>query len=157
MFFIVLAVATLGGAAAHLALGSELPVPEERVVEILLLYVLVVFVGIGLFIGGIWHIFFGRQAALMVGWPAGNPFQRELGWACLALGAISLLSARFRGTYWVGPSVAYSVFLLGSAAGHIVEARRMQSALSSHARAVLIVDLIMPIVVLGLLLLHQRR
>ena len=63
----------------HLALSS-VPRTLIRVVHILLLYALVLGVGvIGLPLGFIPHVFFADQAARLIGWAPGSPFQFEVG------------------------------------------------------------------------------
>jgi len=46
--------------------------------------------GIGGFIG---HLFLADIVAESIGWPTGSPFQREMGVANVALGALGLIAA----------------------------------------------------------------
>jgi hypothetical protein len=63
----------------HLGLSRE-PKTRARVLHLLLLYALVLDVGvIGLPLGFVPHVFFADQAAHLIGWPPGSPFQFELG------------------------------------------------------------------------------
>jgi hypothetical protein len=63
----------------HLGL-SRRPRTRGRVIHLLLLYALVLDVGvIGLLFGFIPHVFFADQAAHLIGWPPGGPFQFEVG------------------------------------------------------------------------------
>src|SRR5262245_16892817 len=74
----------------HLGL-SKLPRPRSRVIH-LLLYALVLNVGvIGLPLGFIPHVFFPDQAAHLIGWPAGSPFQFEVGFHDGAWGLLGFL------------------------------------------------------------------
>ena len=63
----------------HLGL-SRRPRTRGRVVHLLLLYGLVLDIGvIGLPLGFIPHVFFPDHAAALISWPAGTPFQLEVG------------------------------------------------------------------------------
>ena len=77
----------------HLGL-SRRPRTRGRVIHLLLLYALVLDVGvIGLPLGFIPHVFFADQAAGLIGWPPGSPFQFEVG---IHDGAWGLLGSPFR-------------------------------------------------------------
>jgi Family of unknown function (DUF6790) len=68
----------------HLVL-SKTPRSGGRAVYLLLLYALVLDVGvIGLFLGFVPHVFFADEAAKLIGWPPGSPFQFEVGFHDLA-------------------------------------------------------------------------
>jgi hypothetical protein len=71
-------------AAGHLALDRSSR-PRDRRLEIFLLYLFGVGVagsGIGGFFG---HFFISDSVAESIGWPTGNPFQLEVGFANLAV------------------------------------------------------------------------
>ena len=64
---------------AHLGFSNR-PRTRDRVVQLLFLYALVFDVGvIGLLFGFIPHVFFADEAARLIGWPPGSPFQFEVG------------------------------------------------------------------------------
>ncbi len=63
----------------HLGM-SKIPRTKSRVVRLLLLYGLVFNVGIvGLPMGFVPHVFFADEAARLIGWQPGSPFQFEVG------------------------------------------------------------------------------
>jgi hypothetical protein len=106
----------------HLAV-SKVPRTPKRVVHILLLYALVLGVGfIGLLFGFIPHVFFADQAAQSIGWPAGNPFQFEVGLHDGAWGVLGFLCIWIGGRFWLATGLGWSLFMLGAAYGHIRDA-----------------------------------
>jgi Family of unknown function (DUF6790) len=103
----------------HLAL-SKVPKTPERVVHILLLYALVLGVGvIGLPLGFIPHVFFPDQAAQMIGWPTGSPFQFEVGVHDGAWGVLGFLCIWIGGLFWLATGLGWSLFMLGATYGHV--------------------------------------
>jgi hypothetical protein len=68
----------------------------SRIAEVLLLWLLVINVGVGGVFGFIGHTVFADRAAASIGWPAGNPFQTEVGIANLAFGVVGILCYWFR-------------------------------------------------------------
>jgi hypothetical protein len=80
---------------------------------VFLLSFLVISIGIASLIGFVVHIFFADQTAASIGWAAGSPFQREIGFANLALGVLGITCIWLRGNYWVATVVATTTFLRG--------------------------------------------
>jgi uncharacterized protein DUF6790 len=103
----------------HLALSSASRTPI-RVVHILLLYALVLGVGvIGLPLGFIPHVFFADQAARLIGWAPGSPFQFEVGVHDGAWGVLGFLCIWIGGLFWLATGLGWSLFMLGATYGHI--------------------------------------
>ena len=78
-------------AAVHVALDKSAQ-SRERSLEVFLLYLFGVGVagsGIGGFFG---HFFLSDLVAVSIGWPKGNPFQLEVGFANLAIGVLGALA-----------------------------------------------------------------
>jgi len=99
----------------------------RRVAECLLSWSLplnVGLMGIFFFLG---HTARAKETAEEIGWPAGNPFQTEVGIANLAFGVLGLLCARFRGLFWFATAVGHAVFMLGAAAGHVPRPMRART------------------------------
>lgn len=106
---------------AHLYL-SKAPRTRARVLRILLLYALVVDVGVvGLPLGFVPHVFFADATARMIGWPAGSPFQFEVGMHDGAWGVLGFLCLFIGGTFWLATGLGWSLFMLGATFGHIRE------------------------------------
>ena len=109
---------------AHLAL-SRVPRTRARVVRLLLLYALVLDVGvIGLPLGFIPHVFFPDQAARMIGWAPGSPFQFEVGVHDGAWGVLGFLCIWIRGSFWLATGLGWSLFMLGATYGHVMQTLR---------------------------------
>jgi hypothetical protein len=78
--------------------------PRERRLEIFLLYLFGVGVagsGIGGFFG---HFFISDSVAQSIGWPTGNPFQLEVGFANLAVGILGIVAMSRRDGFARPPS-----------------------------------------------------
>ncbi len=104
---------------AHLYL-AKVPRTRARVLRILLLYALVVDVGVvGLPLGFVPHVFFPDETARMIGWPAGSPFQFEVGMHDGAWGVLGFLCLFIGGTFWLATGLGWSLFMLGATYGHI--------------------------------------
>ena len=104
---------------AHLGFSSR-PGTRDRVVRLLFLYALVFDVGvIGLLFGFIPHVFFADEAARLIGWPPGSPFQFEVGIHDGAWGLLGFLSIWIGGSFWIATGLGWSVFMLGATYGHI--------------------------------------
>src|SRR5689334_15785785 len=79
MLALIIALLSVALPLIHLGLSMR-PKSRDRAVHLLLVYALVLDVGvIGLPLGFIPHVFFPDQAAQLIGWPAGSPFQFEVG------------------------------------------------------------------------------
>ena len=104
---------------AHLAAGKR-PMTRQRTVRLLLLYALVLDVGvIGLPLGFVPHVFFPDETARLIGWPAGSPFQFEVGVHDGAWGFLGFLCLWIGGSFWVATGLGWSLFMLGATYGHI--------------------------------------
>ena len=102
----------------HFYLGKE-PRTRRRLVHLLLLYALVLNVGvIGSPLGFIPHVFFPDWAAAQIGWPAGSPFQYEVGFHDGAWGILGFLCIWIGSTFWLATGLGWSFFILGAAAVH---------------------------------------
>lgn len=103
----------------HLAL-TRAPRTMDRVVRLLLLYALVLDVGVlGFVFGFIPHVFFANEAAKMIGWPPGSPFQFEVGVHDGAWGVLGFLCIWIGGLFWLATGLGWSLFMLGATYGHI--------------------------------------
>jgi hypothetical protein len=104
---------------AHLGLSRQ-PRTRARVIHLLLLYALVLDVGvIGFFFGFIPHVFFANEAAKLIGWPPGSPFQFEVGFHDGAWGLLGFLCLWIGGSFWLATGLGWSFFMLGATYGHV--------------------------------------
>ena len=125
------------------------------VVESFLLWFLVI--GIGL--EGIWgfmgHFFNPDKVAKFIGWPKGNPFQREIAFSNLSYGIAGVLCFWITGTFWIAVGLVSAVFSYGAAYGHIIEMKKNKNYAPGNAGPVLyIAGILKPTVVLILLILY---
>ena len=139
----------------HLWLGKR-PVSARRITEVLLLYLLVIFVGVGGLIGFLGHTFKAREIALKIGWQP-SPFQFEVAVANLAFGILGILCIWQRRGFWTATGIGYSIFLLGCAYGHLREMILDGNFAPYNVGPVLWVnDLAVPLVILLLLLVRRH-
>jgi hypothetical protein len=138
-------------ACFHLWLGRR-PVSAGRCVEVLLLYLLVVFVGMGGLIGFLGHTLKAQEIALKIGWQP-SPFQFEVAVANLAFGVLGILCIWRRGSFWTATGIGYGIFLLGCACGHIRDMTQHGNVAPYNVGPVLwLNDIAVPAVILMLLL-----
>ncbi|AXV38238.1 MAG: hypothetical protein CIT01_08520 [Methanobacterium sp. BRmetb2] len=153
MVYIFLAV-TLVGAVLHLFL-SKTPKTKNRIFEVFLLWFLVIMVGIGSIWAFIGHVFMSNMTAALIGWPAGNPFQLEVGVANLSFGILGVLCWKFRDNFWTASVIAISVFYLGAAYIHIVNIMQSGNMAPGNAGFALYIDILIPIILFALLIAHK--
>ena len=93
----------------------------KQSLEIFLLYLFGVGVagsGIGGFFG---HFFISDTVAQSIGWPKGNPFQLEVGFANLALGVLGIVAMGRRDGFREATVVAVTVLGVGATVVHIMD------------------------------------
>lgn len=151
MFVIYLAAAAILGALVHiLVFGAP-------VTNTLLAWLLGVQVGLG----GLWaflgHYFKSDEVAGYIGWPAGNPFQKEVAFTNLALGTCGVLSFFLQGTawqdgLWLGTILFATIFLVGAFTVHVKDMRQSGNTNPGNAGPVFFADIVMPIILWTLFL-----
>ena len=83
------------------------------------MYVLGVSGAIGMF-NVVTHTVFASDVAASIGWPAGNPFQTEVGFANLAIGIVGF-ACFWRYDFWLPAVIAKSVFAWGAGLTHVLD------------------------------------
>jgi 4-amino-4-deoxy-L-arabinose transferase-like glycosyltransferase len=104
-------------AVGHLGLDKSSK-SRERKLEIFLLYLFGVGVagsGIGGFFG---HFFISDSVAESIGWPTGNPFQLEVGFANLAVGILGIVAMGRRDGFREATVIAVTVLGVGATIVH---------------------------------------
>ena len=96
------------------------------------------------------HFFKSDEVARGIGWPAGNPFQKEIAFANLGMGILGILCIWFRGDFWFATIIARSVFLWGAAYTHLVDLKGRKNINIFNAGPVLYFDIFSPFVLIGL-------
>jgi hypothetical protein len=105
----------------HLSISKK-PKTAANALRLLLLYAFVLDVGvIGLVFGFIPHVFFADEAARLIGWPAGSPFQFEVGLHDGAWGVLGFLCVLIGGGFWLATGLGWALFMLGAAFGHVYQ------------------------------------
>jgi hypothetical protein len=139
----------------HLGLGKR-PITGGRVVEVLLLYLLVIFIGLGGVMGFVGHAFMAQEIASKIGWQP-SPFQFEMAMANLAFGVLGILCFWLRREFWLATGIGSAVLFLGCAYGHLRDMiLHGNYAPYNVGPALWLNDLTVPIVILVLLFLRRR-
>ncbi len=140
---IFLALSLIGGFIHSWLMGTDL-------VRALLLYMLIISVGVQ----GLWaflgHYFKSDEVAESIGWPTGSPFQIEIAWVNLGLGALGILSIWLRGNFWLATVIFYSIFLIGAFTTHLRDLKQSQNKSVYNAGPIMYTDLVQPLILIGL-------
>jgi hypothetical protein len=117
---------------------------QAPVLETLLLWLLVINVGLG----GVWafmgHYFKSDEIAAYIGWPAGNPFQKEVAFTNLAMGVCGLLCFFFRGDFQLATIIFTTVFLVGAFSVHLQDQKEAGNKKPGNAGMVFFMDIGLP-------------
>ncbi len=156
MIYVVYALVALSGAGIQLWRH-----PEKReaaqALEVVLLWWIVVTIGIGGVVGGLFHLLDGPSIAREIGFTRGDGgFQTEVGFGDLALGLAALLCVRFRDRYWLAILIVAAISLWGDAYGHIHQEVANDNHDPDNTGAVLYADIVFPLVGLTLYALRER-
>jgi hypothetical protein len=136
-------------AAVHLRVAQ--PRDRSRRYEIILMYVLGVPGAIGVF-NAVMHTVFADYVAASIGWPAGNPFQTEVGFANLAIGMVGF-ACFWRYDFWLPALIAKSVFAFGAGVTHVLDIVEAKNLASNNAGPILAWDFLLPVVMIALYVL----
>lgn len=156
MIFHLILTATLLSILLSLAVTRSQGFATERVVSVCLLNLLTIQWGLGGILTALPHILMPDTIAGYIGWPAGSPFQVELGFASLGISMLGILCFWFRGAFWIASVVAQSTFLLGAAYVHVEGALLNDNLNPGNVGPVLFYDIVIPITALALLIAHYH-
>ena len=138
-------------AAIHLRAGRY--GDRSRRSEVVLMYVLGVSGAIGMF-NVVAHTVFAGEVAASIGWPAGNPFQTEVGFANFAIGIVGF-ACFWRYDFWLPAVTAKVVFAWGAGLTHVLDIARTGNLASNNAGPILAWDFLLPVVIVTLYLLAR--
>ena len=124
---------------------------HSRRSEVVLMYVLGVSGAIGMF-NVVMHTVFASDVAASIGWPAGNPFQTEVGFANLAIGIVGF-ACFWRYEFWLPAIAAKSVFVWGAGLTHVLDIAGAGNRASNNAGPILAWDFLLPVVMITLYIL----
>lgn len=151
--FVVIA---LIGATIHRHRDKQ-PRSTARTLEIYLIWWLVVAVGIAGLFGAMYHFFDGPATAREIGYTNGDGgFQTEVGFGDLALSVLAILCIWFRDRFVLATVIALSIMYLGDAYGHIHQEAIHDNHDPDNTGAVLYLDILLPLVAIGLYALRER-
>jgi len=146
----------LGLAAALVAIVRR-PAPRSRafVVEKLFAWFLFFSIGVSFLYNAFMHTVFADFTAKFIGW-APSPFQFEVAMASLGFSIVGFLA--FRGSLGMRTAavVAPAVFLLGAAAGHVIQMVRAGNFAPGNTGSVFWTDILVPAIGLALLRLAAQ-
>ncbi|RPH64409.1 MAG: hypothetical protein EHM78_26600 [Myxococcaceae bacterium] len=100
-------------------------------------------VGINGILLGAAHLIMPAPVARAIGWQT-SPFQWEVGLAGVSYGLLGVLSGLFERAFWLATIIAYSVFMLGAAVGHIRSMIRDRNFAPGNAGYMFWYDVVVP-------------
>lgn len=135
---------------AAIVAAGQIVIGHAPVAQTLLLWLLVIKIGLG----GLWaflgHYFKSDDIARYIGWPAGNPFQKEVAVTNLALGICGVMCFFFRDGFWLATIVFATVFLIGAFSVHLKDQKESGNKNPGNAGPVFFADLLVPLTLWGL-------
>lgn len=147
----IFVIVTIMGALLNLFL-SKTPKTINWAFEVFLAWFLLVMIGIGSIWAFVGHVFLSNLVAANIGWPAGNPFQLEVGVANLSYGILGLLSWKFRDNFWLATIIVSSIFYLGAAIVHLTNIMQTGNMAPGNAGYALYIDIMFPLILIALYL-----
>ena len=155
MFYVIIGL-TVAAFLIHLAVSKKARA-KDKILETLLLYILVFFVGVTGIMAFMGHVYSSNSIAHSIGWAIGSPFQLEVGMANLAFGVLGILCIWFRGKFWLATVIGWATFLLGDAWVHLRDISLHQNYASGNSGVQLYLgDLALPIIVLVLVIIYTK-
>jgi len=129
-----------------------------RAIGAVLMWQLVIGLGLGYLWAGLGHILTPDSIAGSIGWPAGSPFQREVGMWDLSLGIVGILCLFFRDEgFFTATIIGTGIFSISAGIGHLYELIFHGNTAVNNAGAVMYMDLFYPLVLAALLILYHLK
>jgi hypothetical protein len=129
---------------------------RERKIETFLIFLFALGVagsGIGGFFG---HIFLSDLVAESIGWPAGNPFQLEMGFANLALGVLGIIAVGRRDGFREATVIAVTILGFGATIVHIIDIVQTGNLAPGNTLQNF-ANLVRPVLLIGFLIAARRE
>lgn len=147
MIFIFWGVAGLVFAGIHIVRHKE-PRTRENVTQWLLVYWLMITIGLGDIVGGLYHVFDGKQIAEEIGFTRGDGgFQFENAMADIGIGVVCFMCRFIRNEFfWLAALIAVTISWWGDGYGHIYQAIEYDNHDPDNTGAVLYTDFLYPLV-----------
>lgn len=102
-------------------------------------------IGVQGIMAGSGHMFFPDPIAESIGWPKGTPWQWEVGLASVATGVLGVMATSYDDDFWLATIIAFSIFYLGAAVGHVREMAVNRNFSAGNAGPIFFFDVIVPI------------
>lgn len=138
----------------HLYISKE-PKTFPRVIELMLAYQLAFNLGFMSLLAFIGFMFFPERVAAAIGWPT-CPFQHEMANVNLGYSVLGFMSIWFRGHFWTATIIGASIWLIGDAIGHYLNAIQTHNYSPGNVGITMYTDAIIPMIMLLLLFLHLQ-
>lgn len=106
--------------------------------------------GVNSIIIGSGHLTFPDPIAESIGWPAGSPFQWEVGLAGLVVGVLGVMSSGFGREFQLAAVIAFAIFYLGAAVGHVKQMVVERNFAAGNAGFIFWYDIAAPVLVIAL-------
>jgi len=155
MFQVIFALLALVGATIHIALSPRRRSSGPDIARTYLMYLFFFYVGLMGLLTAYAHVFRPAQTSASIGWSP-SPYEYEVGMADLTVGVLGVLSLWIHGNFWLATAIANAVWLLGDAVGHIRQIVLYNNHAPNNSGIFLAVEIVMPVVVLGLALCCRR-
>ncbi|WP_235681170.1 DUF6790 family protein [Tomitella gaofuii] len=107
--------------------------------------------GVNSLVVGCGHLMFPDPVAESIGWGKGSPFQWEVGLAGVSMGVLGILAGSgFDRQFQLAAVIAFAVFYLGAAVGHVKEMVVERNFAPGNAGFIFWYDLAAPVLVIVL-------
>ena len=111
-------------------------------------------VGVNGIILGSGHLFMPAPTAASIGWPTSR-FQWEVGLAGVSYGVIGVMAPSFDRGFWLATIIAFSIFMLGAAVGHVRSMAAEHNFAPGNAGYIFWYDIAAPILLIVLYILTR--
>jgi hypothetical protein len=107
-------------------------------------------VGVNAIMIGSGHLFFPDPVAESIGWPQGSPFQWEVGLTGALIGVLGVMAPGFDRDFQLAAVLAFSIFYLGAAVGHVRERVIHRNTAPGNAGFIFWFDVVAPLALIAL-------
>lgn len=155
--FVLLSIYVIGVAAFFIHFYQLAPEKRsyQKGIELFLLYQIVFSLGLTSILAFFGLTLMADYVAEYTGWPP-SPFEQQLANVNLAFGVLGILSIWLRGNFWIATILGFSIWILGDGVHHILNWWLNSNNAAGNVGVPLYTDLIVPIVLLFLLVLHLK-
>jgi hypothetical protein len=135
---------------------DKLPRTRGRIIELLLLYQLVFSVGTTSLLAFIGLSLMPEYIANYTGWP-GSPFEQQLANVNLGYAVLGILCIWLRGNFWTATCLGFSIWIFSDGIAHLSDMVRHGNYAPGNIGIPLYTDILVPVVLVVLLVLHLRE